>query len=140
MQDVITNHLKFTNSLACKLVSYMEFVRHGLIEYSARIQVTAGIISTCSLCRTQWFLLYFASDTCCIERVSQSELVDFAANCLNSTILGWLLAVCVRDKVEIDVVRVPTRPGKPGKMRVHLENLEISWNFEKFNKYHGKMT
>ena len=39
--------------------------------------------------------------------------------------------------------RVPTRPGKPGKpgkMRVHLENLEISWNFEKFNKYHGKMT
>ena len=26
------------------------------------------------------------------------------------------------------------------KMRVHLENLEISWNFEKFNKYHGKMT
>ena len=33
--------------------------------------------------------------------------------------------------------RVPTRPGKPGKMRVHLE---ISWNFEKFNKYHGKMT
>ena len=36
--------------------------------------------------------------------------------------------------------RVPTRPGKPGKMRVHLENLEISWNFEKFSKYHGKMT
>ena len=36
--------------------------------------------------------------------------------------------------------RIPTRPGKPGKMRVHLENLEISWNFEKFNKYHGKMT
>ena len=29
---------------------------------------------------------------------------------------------------------------KPGKMRVHLENLEISWNFVKFNKYHGKMT
>ena len=24
--------------------------------------------------------------------------------------------------------------------RVHLENLEISWNFVKFNKYHGKMT
>ena len=38
------------------------------------------------------------------------------------------------------VLRVATRPGKPGKMRVHLENLEISWNFEKFNKYHGKMT
>ena len=37
-------------------------------------------------------------------------------------------------------IRVPTRPGKPGKMRVHLENLEISWNFEKFNKYHGKMS
>ena len=34
--------------------------------------------------------------------------------------------------------RVPTRPGKPGKMRVHLENLELSWNFEKFNKNHGK--
>ena len=26
--------------------------------------------------------------------------------------------------------RVPTRPGKPAKMRVHLENMEISWNFE----------
>ena len=37
-------------------------------------------------------------------------------------------------------LRVPTRPGKPGKMRVYLENLEISWNFVKFNKYHGKMT
>ena len=39
------------------------------------------------------------------------------------------------------ILRVSTRPGepgKPGKMRVHLENLEISWNFEKFNKYHGK--
>ena len=35
--------------------------------------------------------------------------------------------------------RVPTWPGKPGKMRVHLENLEISLNFKKFNKYHGKM-
>ena len=37
------------------------------------------------------------------------------------------------------IYRVPTRPGKPGKMRVHLENLEI-WNFEKINKYHGKMS
>ena len=35
--------------------------------------------------------------------------------------------------------RIPTQPGKPGKTRVHLENLEISWNFEKFNKYHEKM-
>ena len=46
-------------------------------------------------------------------------------------------------KVNYWICRVPTRPGKPGKpgkMRVHLENLEISWNFEKFNKYHGKMT
>ena len=39
-----------------------------------------------------------------------------------------------------DKLRVPTRPGKPGKMRVHLENLEISRNFGNFNKYHGKMT
>ena len=36
------------------------------------------------------------------------------------------------------LIRVPTRPAKPGKMRVHLENQEISWIFEKFNKYHGK--
>ena len=28
---------------------------------------------------------------------------------------------------------------KNGKMGVHLENLEISWNFEKCNKYHGKI-
>ena len=35
--------------------------------------------------------------------------------------------------------RPSTRPGgKP--VRVHLENLEISWNFEKINKYHGKIT
>ena len=47
----------------------------------------------------------------------------------NVTILVICCAAC----------RVPTRPGKPGKMRVNLENLEISWNFEKFNKYHEKM-
>ena len=41
--------------------------------------------------------------------------------------------------ISCDLCRVPTRPGKPGKMRVHLENLEISWNFEIFNKYHGKI-
>ena len=40
--------------------------------------------------------------------------------------------------VQVCNVRVPNRPGKPEKMRVHLENLEISWNFEKFNKYHEK--
>ena len=53
-------------------------------------------------------------------------------------------APVVKSSMQYPVVsRVPTRPGKPGKpgkMRVHLENLEISWNFEKFNKYHGKMT
>ena len=30
--------------------------------------------------------------------------------------------------------RVPTFTGKPGKMIVHLENLEKSWNFAKNNK------
>ena len=30
--------------------------------------------------------------------------------------------------------RVPTRPGKPDKMRVHLENLEISWNLKNLIK------
>ena len=63
--------------------------------------------------------------------------------------LGFLLLIiillsdydiCVQYLNDIAVHRVPTRPGKPGKMKVHLENLEISWNFEKFNKYHGKMT
>ena len=48
--------------------------------------------------------------------------------------------VKVTHQGEGHINRVPTQPGKPGKMRVHLENLEISWNFEKFNKYHGKMT
>ena len=33
--------------------------------------------------------------------------------------------------------RVPTRPGEPGNMRVHLENMEKTWNFEKFNGCHG---
>ena len=54
------------------------------------------------------------------------------------------LAVCIFILSTLKMkARVPTRPGKPGKpgnMRLHLENLEISWNFEKFNKYHGKMT
>ena len=44
----------------------------------------------------------------------------------------------MRLKHHYDSHRVPTRAGKPGKMRVHLETLEISWNFEKINKYHGK--
>ena len=44
------------------------------------------------------------------------------------------------DLLKYRVLTRPGKPGKPGKMRVHLENLEISWNFEKFNKYHGKMT
>ena len=48
--------------------------------------------------------------------------------------------VHLRKTAVFSTFRVPTRPGKPGKMRVHLENLEISWDFEKFNKYHGKMT
>ena len=37
------------------------------------------------------------------------------------------------NKLKIIETKVPTRPGK---MRVHLENLEISWNFEKFNNWH----
>ena len=57
-------------------------------------------------------------------------------SCLNAVEIGTVPSV----KNEIlSYCRVPTRPGKPGKMRVHLENLEKSWNFEKFNKYHGKM-
>ena len=28
---------------------------------------------------------------------------------------------------------------KPGQMRLNMENLEISSNFEKINEYHGKM-
>ena len=68
--------------------------------------------------------------------------------CLSVVWLCVSLPVCVCVCVCVALClcvshRVPTRPGKPGKpgkMRVHLENLEISWNFEKFNKYHGKMT
>ena len=36
----------------------------------------------------------------------------------------------------IELTNFPTRPGK---MSLHLKNLEISWNFDKFNKNHGKM-
>ena len=45
--------------------------------------------------------------------------------------------------VDYERFRVPTftgKPGKPEKMRVHLENLEKSWNFAKNNKNHGKIT
>ena len=44
------------------------------------------------------------------------------------------------DLSQLQVDRVPTFTGKPGKMRVHLENLEKSWNFAKNNKNHGKIT
>ena len=37
--------------------------------------------------------------------------------------------------IKFQTIRVPTQPGK---MRVHLENLEMTWNFENFNKYRGK--
>ena len=58
----------------------------------------------------------------------------------NMTNVHVFKAAQARRAYFLDLPRVPTPPGKPGKMRVHLENLEISWNFEKFNKYHGKMT
>ena len=51
-----------------------------------------------------------------------------------------IIEINADDRCEQRLDRLPTRPGKPGKMTVHLENLETSWNFEKFNKYHGKMT
>ena len=37
------------------------------------------------------------------------------------------------------IQRIPARPRKPEKMRVYLENLEKSWNFEKINKIIGKL-
>ena len=35
--------------------------------------------------------------------------------------------------------RVPARPGKPGKMRVHLKNLKKLWNIKKCNKNRWKI-
>ena len=34
----------------------------------------------------------------------------------------------------------PTRPGKPGKKRVYLKNLELSCNFVKLNKILEKLS
>ena len=58
--------------------------------------------------------------------------------CLKSTLNDLRTSFSHSPSISVNG-RVPTRPGKPGKMRVHLENLEI-WNFEKINKNHGKMT
>ena len=35
--------------------------------------------------------------------------------------------------------RVPSAPGKPGKMTTVFPVVEKSWNFYNFAKYHGKM-
>ena len=47
---------------------------------------------------------------------------------------GKVIEFCPSGKVG-----TPRVPPRPGKVRVHLENMEISWNFEKFNKNHGKV-
>ena len=64
-------------------------------------------------------------------RVDEYKVNDFRV----SFVLGlWIVPCTVPNSCHAHfskkVYRVPTRPGKPGKMRVHLENLEISWNFK----------
>ena len=73
-------------------------------------------------------ILYPGGETEALERMERNLKKTV---CLKCALRSW--------RGHLTVNRVPTRPGKPGKIRVHLENLEISWNFEKFNKYHGKM-
>ena len=58
--------------------------------------------------------------------------LDLPGGCVPMWVSVW--GICLRG-----CLRVPTRPGKPGKIRVHLENLQIVCNFENFNKCHGKM-
>ena len=57
---------------------------------------------------------------------------------LNSvTVIQEKLQCCSKYSHNPKVRRVPTQPGKPGipgKIRVYLENLELSWNFVKFNQ------
>ena len=76
--------------------------------------------------------------------VRPGSLLRECAQCIPCTVgvtrepTGWVYSVyllycgCDQAAYWVSVLsRVPTRPGKLGKMRVHLENLEISWNFEK---------
>ena len=49
---------------------------------------------------------------------------------------GLCKTLILTKTLNLQTYRFPTRPGK---MSVHLKNLEISWNFDKFNKNHGKM-
>ena len=68
--------------------------------------------------------------------------MDNIAICVFPCICSFhLYSICiVLVNPKFDITRVPTFTGKPGKMRVHLENLEKSWNFAKKNKNHGKIT
>ena len=43
------------------------------------------------------------------------------------------------DDLALSARRVPTAPGKPGKMTVAFPVMEISWNLKNYEKYHGKM-
>ena len=94
-------------------------------------------------CDVSCFGLQMVSCLCFKPRVlKRMQIKEHAKSNICGVFFGARLqvvrnAVCYHKQCSL---RVPTRPGKPGKMRVHLENLEISWNFEKFNKYHGKMT
>ena len=57
-------------------------------------------------------------------------------NCAKPTTLRFMI------QVDPSLMQGSTRPGKPGnpeKMKVYLENLELTWNFVKFNKNHVKM-
>ena len=77
----------------------------------------------------------------CTTYLTEVKLhVNEIKNSHSSLICQGMIFFIFKLFVYFNITRVSTRPGKPGKMRGHLENLEISWNFEKFNKYHGKMT
>ena len=91
-------------------------------DYSWRISEDVG----CSMFR--FFILVLTKHA--------SKTLD---RCLKTVYRRWETS----DKKRMSNNRVPTFPGKPGKpwkMSVHLENLEISWNFAKNNKNHGKIT
>ena len=65
-----------------------------------------------------------------------TEIFNWIEKALRKWETCWVENLFQRKSPVTDRVSIP--PGNSGKMRLLLENLELSWNFEKINKNHGK--
>ena len=81
----------------------------------------SGYITQCCTCTVPYFSKY--GTTC------QDRLVDWVwkiSECYKNTNIQKVISQKRKDLN----IRVPTAPGKPGKMMKGFPVMEISWNFE----------